>query len=592
MAEKISVPGGSFLVQKTAPEEVFTPEDFTSEQLMYGKTARDFVEKDVVPLSERIEAKDNEVTVRMMAKAGELGLLMSDIPEAYDGLGLDKASTAIITENLSGQGSFSVTYGAHSGIGTLPIVYYGNEETKKKYLPGLGNGTAIGAYCLTENTSGSDALSGRTKAVLSADGKYYTLNGTKQFITNGAFAHSFIVFAKVDGEHFTGFVCDKTMEGLKIGPEEHKLGIRGSSTTTVILEDVKVPVENLLGEIGKGHKIAFNILNIGRFKLGIATIGATKLVLKEALHYALERKQFGQKIADFGLIREKLANIYARTWAGEAAGYRMVGLIDNLINQGDHSAEYMLKSIEEYSVECAIMKVVGSEILDYAVDENVQIHGGYGFCSEYPAELHYRDSRINRIFEGTNEINRLLIPGMLLKKAMKGELPFLQAATKLQAELMDIPSFDMDEEEKLLGSELKMVENLKKITLFVAGTAAQKYGFALEKQQMVLARAADLAIGAYVSESAVLRALKLANKVGADKAALQIASARIVTEEYMCQADQSAREALAAMADGDALVTMLAALRRLTRRTPANTLALREVIAAKMVSDERTPFQQ
>ena len=588
MAEPNYVKGGSFLVREAAQEEVFTPEDFTPEQLQYAKTTRDFMEKEVIPLSDRIEAKEPGLVPQLMAKAGELGLLMADVPDEYGGLSLDKASTALIGENFAGQASFAVVYGAHVGIGTLPIVYYGTPDLKAKYLPGLADGTTVGCYCLTEPTAGSDALSCRAKAVLSDDGRHYVLNGTKQFITNGGIAGVFIVFAKIDGEHFTGFVLDRDTPGLSIGPEEHKMGIVGSSTTSVILDDARVPVENVLGEIGQGHKIAFNILNIGRFKLGAICVGGCKRCLGEALTYALERKQFGKRLADFGLIREKLAEMFVRTYVLESASYRTVGLIDRLLAaSGGRHDEASLASIEEYSVECAIVKILGSESLDYAVDELVQVLGGYGYCAEYPAERYYRDSRINRIFEGTNEINRLLIPGMLLRKAMKGEVPLFQAAKALQDELMDIPSFDLEEDTALLAGEQKLVVNLKKICLFVAGVAAQKYARALAEEQTILARIADLAILAYGCESAVLRAVKDAQRRGEAAAALPIAAARIACEAALSRADGLAREALAAMEEGDTLTTMLAGLRRLTRRTPANTVALREAIASRLVEAER-----
>ncbi|WP_025321817.1 acyl-CoA dehydrogenase family protein [Deferrisoma camini] len=582
------VKGGSFLVRETTPEEVFTPEDFTSEQLQFAKTARDFIDNEVIPRNDEIEEKKPGVVPELLRKAGELGLLMADVPEEYGGLGLDKASSALVTENMSGQGSFSVAFGAHVGIGTLPLVYYGTEELKKKYLPGLADGSLVGCYCLTEPTAGSDALSIRTKAVLSEDGKHYILNGTKQFITNGGFADVFTVFAKIDGEQFTGFVLDKDTPGLKIGPEEHKMGIHGSSTTTVIFEDAKVPVENVIGEIGKGHKIAFNILNIGRFKLGAGAVGSSKRSLEHALAYALERKQFGRRLAEFGAIREKLAEMYARTYAAESTVYRTVGLIDQLLSlSGGGHDEAALQAIEEYSVECAIVKVFGSEVLDYVVDQTVQTYGGYGYCAEYPAERFYRDSRINRIFEGTNEINRLLVPGMLLRKAMKGEVPLFQAAQALQEELMGIPSLDMDADLGLLDAEKRLVANLKKICLFVAGVAAQKFGKGLAEQQNVLLRIADLAIQAYAAESTVLRVLKDAATRGEDKLALPIAAARIVCEEAVTTAEATAREALAGIEEGDTLMTMLAALRRLVRRTPANLVAARETIATKLVEMER-----
>ena len=588
MSDPAFIKGGSFLVRDTAPADVFTPEDLTFEQLQYAKTARDFVENEVLPLSDRIEEKDYSVVRSLFRKAGELGLLMADVPEEYGGLSLDKASSALIAENLSGQGSFSVMFGAHVGIGTLPLVYYGTSELKARYLPGLADGTTVGCYCLTEPTAGSDALSGRAKAVLSEDGKHYVLNGTKQFITNGGIAGVFTVFAKIDGEHFTAFVLDRQTPGLSVGAEEHKLGIRGSSTTTVLLDDAKVPAENVLGEIGQGHKIAFNILNVGRFKLGAACVGACRQAIQNSLEYALERKQFGKRLAEFGLIREKLAEMAVRTYVTEASSYRTVGLIDSLLHSsGEAQGEGALQAIEEYSIECAMVKILGSETLDFVVDEGVQIHGGYGYCAEYPAERYYRDSRINRIFEGTNEINRLLIPGMLLRKAMKGELPLFQAAKALQDELLDLPSFDLDDDTSLLAAEKKLVTNLKKVCLFVSGVAAQKYGKALADQQVVLSRLADLAMHAYAAESAVLRALKHAQRRGEASAALPIAASRIACETAMGQAENLAREALAAMEEGDVLATLLAALRRVVRRTPANLVALREQIAVALVENER-----
>lgn len=590
MSDVSYVKGGSFLVRDTAPGDIFTPEDLTPEQLQFAKTARDFVVNEAIPASDAIENKEFEVTRKLFRKAGELGLLMADVPEEYGGLGLDKASSALITENMSGQGSFSVMYGAHVGIGTLPIVYYGTPELKRKYLPGLADGSTVGCYCLTEPQAGSDALSGRTKAVLSADGTHYVLNGTKQFITNGGLAQVFIVFAKIDGEHFTGFVLDRDTPGLTVGPEEHKLGIRGSSTTTVILEDARVPAGNVLGEIGQGHKIAFNILNIGRFKLGAGCVGSCRFAIEHALAYALERKQFGKRLADFGLIREKLAEMVVRTYAAQSAVYRTVGLIDHLLASGGAHGEAALQSIEEYSVECAMVKVLGSEALDYVVDEAVQVFGGYGYCAEYPVERYYRDSRINRIFEGTNEINRMLVPGMLLRKAMKGEIPLFQAAKALQEELMGIPTFDFEAEAGLLEAEAKLVANLKKIALFVAGVAAQKYGKALAEQQVVLSRLADLCIAAYTAESTLLRALKDAGKRGEAAAAVPVAIARIACEQAMSRVEGLAREALAAMESGDTLTTMLAALRRLLRRTPADTVALRDRIAAKLVEMERLAY--
>ncbi|MDF1554623.1 MAG: acyl-CoA dehydrogenase family protein [Deferrisomatales bacterium] len=588
MSDPTFVRGGSFLVRQSTPDEIFTPEDFSQEQRMYAKTARDFVDNEVLPLSDEIESKQPGVTERLMQKAGELGLLMADVPEEYGGLGLDKASSAIIAENMPGQGSFSVTFGAHTGIGTLPLVYYGTELTKQRFLPGLADGTAIGCYCLTEPTAGSDAMGIRSKATLSEDGTHYILNGSKMWITNAGFAKTFIVFAKVDGQQFTCFVLDRDTPGLIVGPEEHKLGIVGSSTASVTLEDVKVPADQVLGEVGKGHKIAFNILNIGRFKLGAGTVGACKQTFEHALTYALERKQFGKHLTEFGAIREKLAEMVARTYAAEAAVYRTVGMIDQLLaSTGDLHGEAALQAIEEYSVECAVVKILGSETLDYVVDETVQVYGGYGYSAEYPAERAYRDSRINRIFEGTNEINRLLAPGMLLRKAMKGELPLFQAAKALQEELMGIPSFDMEGDLGLLAAEQKIVQNLKKMCLFVAGVAAQKHGAALGEQQPLLMRLADLILAAYTAESVVLRALKDAAKRGEDSAIVPIAAARLECERAMSNAEGFAREALANLEQGDTLTTLLAALRRLGRRTPADAITLRETIADRMVEMER-----
>ncbi len=455
--------GGSFLIEETTPDSIQIPENFDSELKMFAKTARDFVEKEVDPLTDEIENQNFEVLKELMRKAGEKGLLMVDIPEKYEGMGLNKTSSTLVAEEVARSGSFAVAQGAHTGIGTLPIVYFGTEEQKKKYLPKLGSGEWIGAYCLTEPNSGSDALAAKTTAVLDETGEYYVLNGTKQFITNGGIAQSYIVFAQVDGDKFTGFIVDRDMEGLEIGPEEKKLGIKGSSTTQVILNDVKVPKENLLGEIGKGHLIAFNILNIGRFKLGAAAIGASKLAMEEAVKYSKQRYQFKHPLSDFGAIKEKIANMAVKIYAAESATYRTVGLIDEILEQIDENDpdynEKALKGIEEYAIECSIIKVFGSEVGDYCVDENVQIHGGYGYSQEYPAERHYRDSKINLIFEGTNEINRLLIPGMLLKKAMKGELPLLQAGKKLMDDLLSGNLIMLHEDESEIDVLKRIVNN-------------------------------------------------------------------------------------------------------------------------------------
>ncbi|MGA7379390.1 MAG: acyl-CoA dehydrogenase family protein, partial [Terriglobales bacterium] len=450
--------GGSFLIEDRTPDEVFTPEDFTEQHLLIAQTAEEFANKEIVPNAEKMEHKDFAVTRELVRKAGELGLSGVDVPEQYGGMQMDKVTSAIVADRLAKYSGFSTTWGAHACIGTLPIVYFGTEEQKKKYLPGLAGGTTVGAYALSESSSGSDALNCRTRATLAADGKHYLLNGEKMWITNAGFADLFIVFAKVDGEKFTAFIIERNFPGFTVGAEEHKMGIRGSSTCPLILNDCKVPVENVLGEIGKGHHIAFNVLNVGRFKLGAGTIGAARNSLESAIAYAKQRKAFGKVIADFGLVREKLANMAAGIFTGEAMAYRTVGMIDAAIEQlGDahNDAAQARKVFDEYAVECSILKVWGSEFLDYVVDETVQIYGGYGFVEEYPAEAAYRDSRINRIFEGTNEINRLVITGFLLKRAMSGQLPLMGAIKKLMDEVLS--GTRDDGAEGLLAEERKLV---------------------------------------------------------------------------------------------------------------------------------------
>jgi len=472
--------GGSFLIEETDPSEVFTPEDFSDEQKMFAKTADDFVMNDVIANVARTEAKEEGVMAGLLKKAGELGLLMVDVPEAYGGLGLDKATSMLVAEVISKSGAFATTFGGHAGIGTLPIVYFGTEEQKQKYLPRLATAEWISCYALTEANSGSDALAALSTAVLSDDGKHYVLNGEKTFITNGGFADLFITFAKVDGEHFSCFIIEKDFGGLTTGAEEPKMGIKGSSTVKVFLDNVKVPVENLLGEIGKGHKIAFNILNVGRFKLGVGCIGSAKIAFDDAIKYAGERHQFGQAISGFGMMKAKIANMATQIYAVEAMSYRTAGLLDAILEpiekNGPNFAQETMKGIEEYVTECSIMKIKGSEMLDYVVDEAVQMYGGYGYISEYPAERYYRDSRIARIYEGTNEINRMLTPGMLLRRAIKGELPLLAAAKKLQEELLEMPSFSDDEESGPLTDQAKMIANAKKVCLLTLGLAAQKFG--------------------------------------------------------------------------------------------------------------------
>ncbi|MGH9832623.1 MAG: acyl-CoA dehydrogenase family protein [Blastocatellia bacterium] len=579
------VKGGSFLITETAPESVFSPEDFTEEHRMIAQTTNEYLEKEVVPNSARIEEKDYELQRQLLQKGGELGLLAASIPEAYGGLALDHISGTLISEYLSGQGSFVTTFGATTSIGTLPIVYFGNEEQKKKYLPKLATGEWVGAYCLSESGSGSDALAAKTTARLDAEGTHWILNGEKMWISNGGFADVYIIFAKVDGEKFTGFIVERNDPGVSPGAEEHKLGQRGSSTTPLLLQEAKIPKDRLLGEIGKGHLIAFNILNFGRFKLGAGCVGGSKRTLGLAARYAAERRQFGVPIATFGAIKYKLAEMLTRTYVGESAVYRTVGLIEDRESTIDKSnpAE-VLAAIEEYAVESSILKVAGSEILAYCADEAVQIYGGNGFTSSYPVEAIYRDNRVNRIFEGTNEINRLLIPGQLLKRAMKGHLPLLAAAQKLQEELLAPPSFDPDEDDAPLAEERRLVANSKKVALAVLGTAAQKFMMGLEKQQMILTWAADIIIESYLMDSALGRTLKKIARDGAEKHEAAIDATRLYINDAMGRIESAAKNALAATVEGDELRTLLAALRRFTKYTPLNTSAIRERLADKAVA--------
>ncbi len=581
-ATKIS--GGSFLIEDRTPDEVFTPEDFTEQHLLIAQTAEEFANKEIVPNSEKMEHKDFAVTRELVKKAGELGLSGVDVPEQYGGMQMDKVTSAIVADRLAKYSGFSTTWGAHACIGTLPIVYFGTEGQKKKYLPGLAGGTTVGAYALSESSSGSDALNCRTRATLAADGKHYLLNGEKMWITNAGFADLFIVFAKVDGEKFTAFIVERGFPGFAVGAEEHKMGIRGSSTCPLILNDCKVPVENVLGEIGKGHHIAFNVLNVGRFKLGAGTIGAARNSLESAIAYAKQRKAFGKVIADFGLVREKLANMASGVFTGEAMAYRTVGMIDAAIEQlGDahNDAAQSRKVFDEYAVECSILKVWGSEFLDYVVDETVQIFGGYGFVEEYPAEAAYRDSRINRIFEGTNEINRLVITGFLLKRAMSGQLPLMAAIKKLMDEVLS-GSRDAGVE-GLLVEERQRVAAAKKIGLFAAGVATQKYMQAIQDQQEIMGAIANMTIETYAMESAVLRAQKLATHHGETGAANAIAMTRVYMAGALDRIESAARMVLAATSEGDMLRSQMAILRRLCKYEPFNTVALRQMIAQRVI---------
>lgn len=580
------IPGGSFLLETRRPEEVFTPEDFSEQHQLIGQTAEEFAVNEIVPNIEKIEHKDFSVTRDLLKKAGELGLSSAEIPEAYGGLEMDKVTAAVIADHIAKYAGFATTWGGHTGIGTLPIVYFGSEEQKQKYLPRLAAGEIVGAYALSESTSGSDALNCRTRATLSPDGKHYILNGEKMWITNAGFADLFTVFAKIDGEKFSAFLVEKSFSGFSVGAEEHKMGIRGSSTCPIILNDCKVPVENLLGEPGKGHLIAFNILNVGRFKLGAMCVGGGRVSLENAIGYARQRKAFNKVIADFGLVREKIANMATLLYVGESLVYRTVAMMDTALGEVDKSAadaaKQTLKAIEEYAVECSIIKVWGSEMIDYVVDETVQIYAGYGFVEEYPAERAYRDARINRIFEGTNEINRLIITGFLLKRAMSGQLPLMPAIKKLMDEVLSGPSMG-EEIEGPLAEERKLVAQAKKLGLFAAGSATQKYMQAIQDQQEIMGAIADMTIETYAMESAVLRAQKIVGSKGEASAASAIAMTRVYLSQAMEKIESAARKVIAAVADGDMLRTQLAILRRLAKYEPFNTVELRQQIAQRMI---------
>jgi alkylation response protein AidB-like acyl-CoA dehydrogenase len=586
VASEQTVKGGAWLIEDTDPATVMTPEKITDEHVMIRQTATEFVDGEVVPVNDRLEKKEWTLARELIRKCGALGLLGTNIPEEYGGVDLDKISTLVVSEALSHHASFGASFGAQANLTILPIHMFGTEAQKKQYLPGLVSGEVCGAYCLSESGSGSDALGAKTRATTQSDGSF-VISGEKMWITNGGFADVYIVFAKVDGEHFTAFIVERQWPGVSSGKEEHKLGLHGSSTTPVILQDVKVPADAVLGEIGKGHKVAFNVLNFGRFKLGAMCSGGAKRSLEEAAKYAATRKQFNTPIGQFGAIKHKLGEMTAREYALESMMYRTAGLIDQHIaatpdkKAGD--ATPMLRALEEFAVEASIAKVLGSETVDYVIDENVQIHGGNGFVHDYPAEGHYRDARVNRIFEGTNEINRLLIPGMLMKKALKGELPLMQAAKALQDEIMSPSMAVADDGDGVLIAETRACGAFKKVVLLIAGTAMQRYGTKLEQEQEVLTFLADILIDTYASESAVLRAQDAAARK-LSNGDLHQDAARIAVNESAGRIELSARSALAAMADGDVLRTQLAALRRLLKITPVNTVAMRRRLAEAALS--------
>jgi alkylation response protein AidB-like acyl-CoA dehydrogenase len=585
---KENLRGGEFLIVDTA--EIFTPEDLTDEQRMIGKTTREFVDNEVQPQLPAMEQHAWEVARELIKKAGDLGLLGATIPEQYGGLGLDQTTGVVIAEMFGRGGGFGTTFGAQTSIGVLPLLYFGSEELKQKWIPNIVTGEVIAAYCLTESSSGSDALGAKTNAKLSEDGKTYTLNGEKMFISNGGFADMFIVFAKVDGEKekFSAFIVERS-ENCRPGAEEHKMGIRSSSTTPLILSDCTIPATDLIGNVGDGAKIAFNILNVGRLKLGASVTGGAKLAIHDAVRYANERQQFGKPIASFGAIKHKLAEMAIRTWVSESITYRTVGMIDALIGDGADTAKKM-QSIEEYAVESSINKVACSEALDYVVDEMVQIFGGYGYSADYPAEKAYRDSRINRIFEGTNEINRLLIPGQLMKRAMKGTLGIIPAATALRNEILD-SQMSFDEDAGLLAAEMKMAQNAKKIALMVLGTASQKYMTVLVEQQEILLNCADIIMDAYQIETAVLRARKFADANGEDAAARLVDIASIYCNDAIQRIDINARNTFAAIVEGDEARILLTALKRYTKNnSPIDTITARRRIADGLIEANTYAF--
>jgi alkylation response protein AidB-like acyl-CoA dehydrogenase len=584
----LAAAGGSFLLEDRTPAEVFTPEDLTEEQRQIAATAIRFGREEIQPHIAALEAKEPGAMAAALRKAAELGFTAVDIPEEYGGMGMDKITSTVITDHLSVLASFCTAFGAHTGIGTLPLVWYGTEEQKQRYLPKLATSEWIAAYGLSEASSGSDAMNIRTRAVLSGDGAHYILNGEKHWITNAGTANLYTVFAKIDGEKFSAFLIERNTPGLSVGAEEHKLGIRGSSTCPLILQDCKVPKENLLGEAGKGHHIAFNVLNVGRLKLGVACVGGARHALAHMIRYAKERHAFGKAIAEMGLIQKKISLSAARLYAAESMAYRTAGLIDARL--ADVSAADAPKTIGEYAVECSILKVYGSEMLSFVADELLATMAGYGYVEEYPAERFYRDARINRIFEGTNEINRLIITGWLMKQAMAGKLPLLAAIKRIMDEVTEPPSFDSGGGgDEPLAREAAALAAARKIALFAAGVASQRYMTALEEQQEIMADLADMISQIFALESSLVRAQKLAG-VGRSTAQLAAAMTGIIAEETMALAEQAARRVLAGCGEGDLLRTQLAILRRLARFTPADSTALSRTVARSCIELERYPF--
>ncbi len=588
------IKGGSFLIEPRLPQEIFTPEDLTDQHLLIRQTAEEFVKKEVVPRVQEMEEKKPGLLREILKKAADLGLCATDVPQKYGGLELDKISSIIVSETMARNGSWAATLGAQAGIGVLPIAFFGTEAQKARYVPKLASAEWVGAYCLSEATSASDALNCKARATLSPDGKHYVLNGTKMWITNGGIADVYVVFAKVDGEKFTAFIVERAFPGVSPGAEEHKMGIRGSSTTPLNLENVPVPVENILGEIGKGHQIAFSILNMGRLKLGAGCVGGCKILIAEALRWAKEREAFGRRIADFGMIKEKLGEMVVRTYAIESISYRTTGMIDKLLEGIDQgaptAAKQILEALQEYAVECSMLKVMGTETLDYVADETVQIFGGYGFSSDYEVERAYRDQRINRIFEGTNEINRLLITDMLMKRSMKGELALIPAAQKLLDEILSIAPSQEAEEDQPLAEEAGLLNGAKKVALLVAGSAVQKYMQGLADQQEVVGALSNLVMEVYAIESVLLRTQKKMSKSTPEAWAVECDAAQASVHDASDRMELEARRALARIAEGDTLRAQLAVLRRFLRRHPADTIELKRRVATRALDLNRYPF--
>lgn len=583
------IKGGSFLIEDISYQQVFTPEDFSDEQKMIAKTTEEFVENEVFPEIPYLEKHEFDRTVRLLRDAGELGLLAADIPEKYGGVGLDKISSALIAEKMSAAGGFAISHGAHVGIGSLPIVLFGNDQQKEKYLPALATGEKIAAYALTEPGSGSDALGAKTTARLNESGTHYILNGEKQWITNSGFADIFVVYAKIDGDKFSAFIVERDFPGVSTGPEEDKMGIKSSSTRTLIFEDAKVPVENLLGEVGRGHVIAFNILNIGRYKLGIGALGGAKRVMEITLPYINQRRQFNRSISSFNLTKEKVATMAAKLYAAESSIYRTVGLFEermsSLTDEEVSGGKAVAAAIAEYAIECSIGKFFNTEVLDYIVDEGVQLHGGYGFMEEYEIARAYRDSRINRIFEGTNEINRLLVPGTYLRKALKNELPLFQKAMALQEELMMLVPEEPGDEP--LAREKYLLRNGKKIAVLAAGLAAQKFGKEIEQEQEILANIADITANVYAMESVILRTEKAIAREGLEKSRQKLLYTEIFCQEAFNEIELHAKESVTAIESGDSMLMTLSLLRRLTRHTPVNVIGKKREAALKLIQEEK-----